>query len=264
MGKKNDIPILSIRLRNLREAFNQTQAEFAEKLGIPRTSLANYENGTSIPGDLICTLKLIFTVNVDWFLTGEGEMFSPQKSEKHPLIANIEALIDKKLEEVKAQIAEIQGYLKQEAPKDSDSGIYITEPEPEYGEVEEDITFVEGIAAGKPIYQSEVRSTIRVPKRYIRTEPKNYYVGRIKGTSMTAAGIPDGVLVLIHISDTPRDGAIQVVEHQGEATLKRMREIPGKGWKICFDDHSGRFIEIGLGDEFHIQGDFIAVLPEDK
>jgi hypothetical protein len=43
-----------------------------------------------------------------------------------------------------------------------------------------------------------------------------------------------------------------------------MREIPGKGWKICFDDGTRRFIEIGPEDEFHVQGDFIAVLPEDE
>jgi SOS-response transcriptional repressor LexA len=81
---------------------------------------------------------------------------------------------------------------------------------------------------------------------------------------MTAAGIPDGCLALFRISDTPRDGAIQIVACQGEATVKRMREIPGKGWKICFDDGTRRFIEIGPEDEFHVQGNFIAVLPEDK
>jgi hypothetical protein len=43
-----------------------------------------------------------------------------------------------------------------------------------------------------------------------------------------------------------------------------MREVPGKGWKICYDDRSGRYIGIGPGDEFHIQGDFIAILPEDE
>jgi SOS-response transcriptional repressor LexA/DNA-binding XRE family transcriptional regulator len=248
----------------LRESFNQTQAEFAEKLRIPRTSLANYENGTSIPGDLICTLKLTFAVNTDWFLTGEGEMFSPKKLEKHPLIVDIEALIDQKLEKVEAQIAEIKGQINAGLSVSPDSGMFVLEPEPEYGEDEENIIFVDGIAAGRPIYQSEARSFISVPKRYIKTKPEDYYVGRIKGTSMTAAGIPDGVLVLIRISDTPMDGAIQVVERQGEATLKRMREVPCKGWKICFDDHTGRYIEIGPGDEFYIQGDFIAVLPEDE
>jgi SOS-response transcriptional repressor LexA len=141
--------------------------------------------------------------------------------------------------------------------------MYVCEPEPEYGEFEEAVTFVDGIAAGRPIFQSEARSTIRVPKRFIKTKPEDYYVGRIRGTSMTAAGIPDGVLVLIRYSDIPRNGAIQVVECQGEATLKRIRELPGKGWKICFDDHTGRYIEMGPGDEFQIQGDFIAILPED-
>jgi SOS-response transcriptional repressor LexA len=140
--------------------------------------------------------------------------------------------------------------------------IFMSEPEPEYGEVEDDVTFVEGIAAGKPISQSEIRSTIPVPRRFIKTKPEDYYVGRIRGTSMISAGIPDGGLVLIRYSDTPRDGAIQVVEHQGEATLKRMREVPGQGWKICFEDGSEEVIEVGPGDEFHIQGDFVVVLPE--
>jgi SOS-response transcriptional repressor LexA len=79
---------------------------------------------------------------------------------------------------------------------------------------------------------------------------------------MTAAGIPDGCMVLIRRSDAPQDGAIQVVRRGGKSTLKRMREVPGKGWKICFEDGSGHIIEVGPGDEFHIQGDFVTVLSE--
>jgi SOS-response transcriptional repressor LexA len=136
------------------------------------------------------------------------------------------------------------------------------DPEPEY-EIYETIRYMDNVAAGRPIYASEDQSTISVPKRYIKTKSEDYYAVQIKGTSMVAAGIPDAVRVLIRISDTPRDGAIQVVEYQGEVTLKQIREIPGGGWKICFDDYSGRYIEIGPGDEFHIQGDFVMVLPED-
>jgi repressor LexA len=167
------------------------------------------------------------------------------------------------MEKFEGQIAEIERRIKAGPSKNLDSGMFVSESEPEYGEDWDNITFVEGIAAGSPIFQPEARSTVPVPKRYIKTKPEDYYVGRIKGTSMIAAGIPDGVLALIRISETPRDGAIQVVECQGEAALKRIREIPGKGWKICFDDYTGRYIEIGLGDDFRIQGDFIAVLPED-
>jgi SOS-response transcriptional repressor LexA len=64
------------RLRNLRKFLDQTQEEFAEKVGIPRTSLFNYEKGISVPpADFISALKEAFNVNFDWFLTGEGEMF---------------------------------------------------------------------------------------------------------------------------------------------------------------------------------------------
>jgi SOS-response transcriptional repressor LexA len=213
---------------------------------------------TDNPGKLLVGLTEQ-GISSDWFLTGKGEMLLSEKTKNPPLLEELEVIIDKRVD---ARLAEIEQRLKGSYHLVEKSDIFVSEPEPEYGENEEDITFVEGIAAGKPIYQSEARSTIRVPKRYIKTKPEDYYVGRIKGTSMTAAGIPDGVLILIRISDTPRDGSIQVVECQGEATLKRVREIPGKGWKICFDDHTGRYIEIGPGDEFQIQGDFVAILPE--
>jgi SOS-response transcriptional repressor LexA len=251
----------SLRLREIRETLDLKIAEFARQLAVPRSTLVGWEEGKGVSIEILKPLEAQFNVNIDWLLTGQGEMFLSKKQEKHPLIEDLEALYDQKVE---LRLAEIENRLKKAGlpPETSDSGLFVSEPEPGYGEDEGDIWFVEGIAAGKPLYQSETRSTIRVPKRYIKTKPEDYYVGRIKGTSMTAAGIPDGVLVLIRISDIPRDGAIQVVEHQGEATLKRIREIPGKGWKICFDDHTGRYIEIGPDDEFYIQGDFIAVLPE--
>jgi SOS-response transcriptional repressor LexA len=269
MGKKEP----SVRLKEIREFFGLSQKAFSEMLGIRQNYLSRYETGEhEFTDDLKLNLVDVIAqkykkrVNLDWFLSGNGEMFMLEPSkipQKTSLVAELGAIIDQRLERIEAQIAGIEGQLKKKDRDGPDSGMFVSEPEPEYGENEEDITFVEGIAAGKPIFQSEAPSTIRVPKRYIKTKPEDYYVGRIKGTSMTAAGIPDGVLVLIRISDTPRDGSIQVVECQGEATIKRIREVPGKGWKICFDDHTGRYIEIGPGDEFQIQGDFIAVLPED-
>jgi phage repressor protein C with HTH and peptisase S24 domain len=77
LGKNLEYFDFSTRLKNLRKALVQTQAEFAENVGIPRTSLFNYEKGVSIPpGDFIVALKRIFNINLDWFLTGVGEMFS--------------------------------------------------------------------------------------------------------------------------------------------------------------------------------------------
>lgn len=66
------------RIRLLRKELNLTQEQFAEKLGIKRGALANYEIGRNEPIDavvrLICTT---FGVNEIWLREGVGEMFRP-------------------------------------------------------------------------------------------------------------------------------------------------------------------------------------------
>jgi SOS-response transcriptional repressor LexA len=273
---RNILPILGF-FRNFMDWIKilEMAEETIQKQGIDKTKLpsilgVNSQYLTDIrtkkkksPGpEFVLSLITKLNFNPVWLSSGEGPIFNPPMPDKHPLIMEFEALIDQRLEEFEARISGVKSKIRIDSVQTSESGMFVSEPEPEYRVESEYITYVEGLSAGKPIFQSEARSTIPVPKRYIKSKPEDYYVGRIKGTSMIAAGIPDGVLVLIRYSDVPRDGAIQVVERQGEATLKRMREIPGVGWKICFDDHTGRYIEVGPEDEFYIQGDFVAVLPE--
>jgi SOS-response transcriptional repressor LexA len=199
-----------------------------------------------------------------WLETGEGDMFLPQKEEKHPLIADIEALIDQKLEKFEAQIAEIESQLKEKGMNSPDSGLYVSEPEPEYGDGYVKAPVVDDMAAGPPIQQSEdLSGYINVPKRFIKTQPEDYYAAHIRGESMTAAGIPDGCTVLIRRSDVPRDGAIQVVRCGGKSTLKRMREGEDHTWTLRYEDNSERFISLGKDEDYQVQGDFVAVLPED-
>lgn len=66
---------IASRFRLLREALNETQSTFAQNLGIPRTTLINYEKGTSIPAELLVPLTSQYHVNIDWLLQGDGEMF---------------------------------------------------------------------------------------------------------------------------------------------------------------------------------------------
>jgi SOS-response transcriptional repressor LexA len=247
----------------IRQYLNTTNAGLEKILDLGNGYISNIlKNGTDNPGKLLIALKKV-GISTDWFLSGEGEMLLDKKPESSLQIPKLGAMIDQRLEKIEAEIAQLKNSLKETGKDTPDFGIYTGESEPEYGENAGDISYVDNIAAGRPIYASEDLSTIPVPMRYIKTKPEDYYAGRIKGTSMTAAGIPDGVRVLIRISDVPRDGAIQVVECNGEVTLKRVREIPGKGWKLCFDDYSVRYIEVGPGDEFRVQGDFVAVLSED-
>ena len=280
--EKKDI---GIRIKEIRGFLGLKQGEFSLLLGIRQNYLSRYEAGEhEFTDDLKFKLVDIVDqqfkkrINLNWFIFGEGEMFLskqekpleniPKTEEKHPLVTEIEAVVDKKLEKIENKIAQlekveskiayIESRLEKTYPDAPDFDTYISEPEPEY------LDYVDDIAAGRPIYASEDKKTIPVPKHYIKTKPEDYYAGHIRGTSMIAAGIPNGALVLIRKSDFPRHNAIQVVECQGEVTLKRMREIPGKGWRICFDDYSEDFLEVGPEDEFHIQGDFVAIIPEDE
>ena len=64
------------RLKQLRKALGLTQQEFADRLGITRGAIANYELGRNSPIDaaviLICKT---FDVSEEWLRTGNGEMF---------------------------------------------------------------------------------------------------------------------------------------------------------------------------------------------
>jgi SOS-response transcriptional repressor LexA len=257
-----------IRIIEQAEKFVESQgfdkSNLAKKLGFPSRYIADIKAGKSKNPGSDFVLALINRLNFDpvWLETGKGEMFLTPKEEKHPLIADLEALIDRKLE---AQLVEIENRLKQAKTSSnfSDSGMFVSEPVPEYGIEYEKAPFVDNIAAGPPIQQSEDLSEyIDVPRRFIKTKLEDYYAAHIRGESMTAAGIPDGCTVLIRRSDVPRDGAIQVVRCGGKSTLKRMREGEDHTWTIRYEDNSERYISIGKDEEYQVQGDFVAVLPK--
>lgn len=64
------------RLRKLRKTLDMTQQEFAEKLGIKRSTMATYESGRNEPIDAVISLICReFNVSEEWLRTGKGEMF---------------------------------------------------------------------------------------------------------------------------------------------------------------------------------------------
>ena len=65
------------RIKKIRKELDLTQQEFADKIGIKRNSLANYETGRNTPMDAIVTsICREFNVNEEWLRTGKGEMFN--------------------------------------------------------------------------------------------------------------------------------------------------------------------------------------------
>ena len=121
--------------------------------------------------------------------------------------------------------------------------------------------YVHNIAAGPPtLIDGDSSETVRVLSRLLR-DGERYYVAKIKGGSMTGAGILDGDMVLIRYADVPRDGAIQVVRYRDKVTLKRLREIEGKGWELHYMDGSEKVINCD-SDDYETLGEFVTVLPK--
>ncbi len=64
------------RIKELRKALGLTQQEFADKIGVKRNSMANYETGRNTPIDaIVVSICRIFNVSEEWLRTGQGEMF---------------------------------------------------------------------------------------------------------------------------------------------------------------------------------------------
>lgn len=64
------------RLKKLRKELDLTQQEFADSIGIKRSTMATYEAGRNIPIDAVVSLICReFNVNEKWLRFGEGDMF---------------------------------------------------------------------------------------------------------------------------------------------------------------------------------------------
>ena len=66
------------RIKELRKRLNLTQQQFADRIGIKRNTIANYEIGRNDPVDSVVVLICKeFNVNREWLVSGVGEMFAP-------------------------------------------------------------------------------------------------------------------------------------------------------------------------------------------
>lgn len=71
------------RIILLRKLLGLTQEKFAERLGIKRTAISNYEVGRNKPVDSVVMLICKeFTVNEDWLRNGKGSIFIQQTKSK--------------------------------------------------------------------------------------------------------------------------------------------------------------------------------------
>ncbi len=88
------------RIKALRKALGLTQQEFADKLGIKRTTIGNYELGRNEPVDSVIALICDrCSVNEAWLRTGKGSMFVELSREDE-----LQRLIDESMKEESGEI----------------------------------------------------------------------------------------------------------------------------------------------------------------
>jgi repressor LexA len=84
-------------------------------------------------------------------------------------------------------------------------------------------------AAGLPkdivAYPNQI---IHFPISDIKGRHANYFSLTVKGTSMIEAGIQDGDYILLRKAESPENGAIMLVRHEDQSTVKRIRIKNGR------------------------------------
>ena len=72
------------RFKEIRKSLNMTQTEFGAKIGKSLRAIQNYESGIrNINNDALLPLKNMFNVNIDWLITGNGNMFIDNKQNQN-------------------------------------------------------------------------------------------------------------------------------------------------------------------------------------
>ena len=102
------------RLKELRRELRLTQQEFADKLKVPRNTIAGYEVGKSNPSDAaVNNICREFNVNEEWLRTGEGEMFKSLDREAE-LAIMIKQLLDEDENSFKAKLLSVLAHLTED------------------------------------------------------------------------------------------------------------------------------------------------------
>ena len=70
------------RIKNLRKNLNITAKDFANILQIPLRTIGSYERNEAQPSPKFFSALIdIYHININWLLTGEGNIFLSKKTE---------------------------------------------------------------------------------------------------------------------------------------------------------------------------------------
>jgi phage repressor protein C with HTH and peptisase S24 domain len=189
----------SLRISQVRKELGLIIAEFARKLEVHRSTLVGWEDGKAVSIDILKKLENVFNVNLNWFLTGEGEMFlkSPEK-----------ALVNGS----KTGLKRVPIYSEADLPE----GAFVVP------------LLNQRLSAGGGAYLPEedaATALVRVPK-YLARFGENLRALEVVGDSM-APTLSRGDMVVCDICGWSGEG-VYAVQINGDGFVKRLTKAPGK------------------------------------
>ncbi len=229
------------RFNTFRRKVGMTQAEIADKIKVSRSFLSQVESDLSIPGgEMLMLVNQHFGLNINWLLTGEGEMF--QKKE------------DSKQEEKKEEKSETEHKAQPDISAHPSSAPQSPSPaEPhKIKQLEQKVNYLYKLVSARhsdfqplPTPEDEIQIpfyTYRIPAgtpdlppddhhehlildKKLLKRPKNAFAVRVSGTSMIGAGIADGDIIVVDRTTEPIPNKIVVVSLPGEGyTVKTLQK----------------------------------------
>lgn len=92
--------MLAERLKLLRQELGLSVAKLAEKLEMSANTITNYERNERTPNaTLFVQMNKKLNVNLNWFVSGNGEMFENNAEQDKQLEDLVARIVDKKMKE---------------------------------------------------------------------------------------------------------------------------------------------------------------------
>ena len=126
---------------------------------------------------------------------------------------------------------------------------------------EQGLPVVGRVAAGNPILAEEhIEDRVDLPADFFR--PRADFLLRVKGDSMTGAGILDGDLLAVHKTPEARNGQIVVARVDEDVTVKRFQRTRNRARVSLLPENDGYApIEVDLREQaFAIEGLSVGIL----
>ncbi len=72
--------LVNERIKKVRKSLKLTLKEFSSRVKVPLTTVSKYEKGIVKPSfDVLANIGKVYKVNLNWLLTGKGEIFLTPK-----------------------------------------------------------------------------------------------------------------------------------------------------------------------------------------